>query len=75
MREKEREGLKILRSPVRSRLCPLDTKGLTSKLLLACRLVEAGVRCVSVSFSDFDIHSDNFPRMRQQLPILDHELI
>lgn len=44
------------------------------KLLLARRLIEAGVRCVSVSFSDFDTHSDNFPRMRQMLPIVDHGL-
>jgi uncharacterized protein (DUF1501 family) len=44
------------------------------KLLLARRLVEAGVRCVSVSFSDFDTHADNFNRMRQLLPIVDHAL-
>jgi uncharacterized protein (DUF1501 family) len=44
------------------------------KLLLARRLVEAGVRCVSVSFSDFDTHSKNFPRMRQLVPIVDHAL-
>jgi uncharacterized protein (DUF1501 family) len=44
------------------------------KFLLARRLVEAGVRCVSVSISDFDTHSDNFPRMRNLLPILDHGL-
>lgn len=44
------------------------------KLLLARRLVEAGVRCVSVSFSDFDTHSANFPRMRQMLPVVDHAL-
>jgi hypothetical protein len=44
------------------------------KLLLARRLVEAGVRCVSVSFSDFDTHSSNFPRMKHMLPILDHGL-
>jgi uncharacterized protein (DUF1501 family) len=36
--------------------------------------VEAGVRCVSVSFSDFDTHSKNYPRMRQLLPIVDHAL-
>ena len=41
------------------------------KLLLARRLVEAGVRCVTVSFSDFDTHSSNFSRMRHILPILD----
>jgi hypothetical protein len=44
------------------------------KLLLARRLIEAGVRCVSVSFSDFDTHAKNFPRMRQMLPIVDHAL-
>jgi uncharacterized protein (DUF1501 family) len=44
------------------------------KLLLARRLIEAGVRCVSVSFSDFDTHAQNFPRMRQLLPIVDHAL-
>ncbi len=44
------------------------------KLLLARRLIEAGVRCVSVSFSDFDTHGDNFGRMRQLLPIVDHAL-
>ncbi|QDU19993.1 DUF1501 domain-containing protein [Urbifossiella limnaea] len=44
------------------------------KLLLARRLVEAGVRCVSVSFSDFDTHSKNFPRMRNLVPVVDHAL-
>lgn len=48
--------------------------GAAKKLLLARRLVEAGVRCVSVSFSDFDTHSKNFPRMRQLVPIVDHAL-
>jgi hypothetical protein len=44
------------------------------KLLLARRLIEAGVRCVSVSFSDFDTHAKNFPRMRQLMPLVDHGL-
>jgi uncharacterized protein (DUF1501 family) len=44
------------------------------KLLLARRLIEAGVRVVSVSFSDFDTHSSNFARMRHMLPTLDHGL-
>ena len=44
------------------------------KLLLARRLVEAGARCVSVSFSDFDTHSKNFPRMRSLVPIVDHAI-
>jgi Protein of unknown function (DUF1501) len=44
------------------------------KLLLARRLIEAGVRCVSLSLSDFDTHSANFARMRNLLPLLDHGL-
>lgn len=44
------------------------------KFLLARRLIEVGVRVVSVSFSDFDTHSSNFKRMRHMLPILDHGL-
>jgi len=41
------------------------------KFLLARRMVEAGVRCVSISLSDFDTHAGNYPRLRQLLPILD----
>ena len=44
------------------------------KLLLARRLLEAGVRCVSVSLSDFDTHRTNFPRLKHLLPIVDHAL-
>ncbi|MBQ17416.1 MAG: hypothetical protein CMJ65_09860 [Planctomycetaceae bacterium] len=44
------------------------------KLLLARRLIEAGVRIVSLTISDFDTHSKNFPRMRQMAPIIDQAL-
>ena len=44
------------------------------KFLIARRLIEAGVRCVSVSISDFDTHSANFPRMRHLGPIVDFGL-
>lgn len=44
------------------------------KFLLARRLIEAGVRVVSLSFSDFDTHSKNFPRMKQMLPLVDQGL-
>lgn len=44
------------------------------KLLLARRLIEAGVRCVSLTLSDFDTHRGNFERLRRLLPILDHGL-
>jgi uncharacterized protein DUF1501 len=51
-----------------------DDAGATRKFLLARRLIEAGVRCVSISISDFDTHSSNFPRMKGVLPIVDHGL-
>ena len=51
-----------------------DRPNATLKFLLARRLVEAGARCISVSISDFDTHSNNFPRMRKLLPIFDHGL-
>ena len=44
------------------------------KFLLARRLIEAGARVVSLSVSDFDTHKENFPRMKQVLPIVDHGL-
>lgn len=46
----------------------------TRKFLLARRLLDAGVRCVSLSLSDFDTHAGNFPRLRHILPIVDHGL-
>lgn len=57
-----------------SRFATAENEQAMKKLLLARRLVEAGVRCVSVSFSDFDTHSSNFQRMRHMLPILDNGL-
>lgn len=44
------------------------------KFLLARRLIEAGVRCVSISISDFDTHSRNFSAMRYLGPLVDHAL-
>jgi hypothetical protein len=41
------------------------------KFLLARKLIEAGVRCVSLSISDFDTHRNNFDRLRYLLPIVD----
>jgi len=76
----EKEPLKVLERytpPVASspdRFYTADDGTAARKLLLARRLIEAGVRCVSVSFSDFDTHADNFGRMRQLLPIVDHAL-
>ena len=61
-------------SQVSGRHVTSDHPGAPLKLLMARRLVEVGVRCVSVTFSDFDTHSDNFNRMRQMLPIVDFGL-
>jgi hypothetical protein len=51
-----------------------DTAAATRKLLIARRLVEVGVRCVSVSISDFDTHTSNFKRLEQIVPIFDHAI-
>jgi uncharacterized protein (DUF1501 family) len=41
------------------------------QFLAARRLVEAGVRCVTVSFSFWDYHGSNFALARENLPQLD----
>jgi len=75
----EREDPKVLEryTPrVSDRLASYTSEGpqAARKLLLARRLVEAGVRCVSVSISDFDTHQKNAARMRHLGPIVDHAL-
>jgi len=44
---------------------------LLTNFLIARRLIEAGVRCVSLSFSRWDWHGGNFNRGRQDFPMLD----
>ncbi|MCA8989028.1 MAG: DUF1501 domain-containing protein, partial [Planctomycetaceae bacterium] len=51
-----------------------ETSDSTRKFLMARRLIEAGVRVVSLSISDFDTHSRNFPRMQNLMPIVDFGL-
>lgn len=41
------------------------------QFLMARRLVEAGVRCVTLSFGSWDRHGGNFARLPTQLPMLD----
>ena len=43
-------------------------------LLMTARLIEAGVRCVTVSFADFDWHGANFQNARKVLPLFDQGL-
>ncbi|MCB1277932.1 DUF1501 domain-containing protein [Prosthecobacter sp.] len=52
----------------------MESPKCAQKFLLARRLVEAGVRCVSISISDFDTHSRNFSAMRYLGPLVDHAL-
>ena len=47
---------------------------MTTNLLLARRLVEAGARYVSLNFSRWDWHSENFKRGRTDIPMLDKAL-
>jgi hypothetical protein len=44
---------------------------LMEHFLIARRLVEAGARCVTLAFSRWDHHGDNFGALRQDLPMLD----
>ena len=56
---------------------PYSSKGYQahmSKFLAARRLVEAGARCVTVAFADFDWHGSNFKHGRKVIPLLDQGL-
>jgi uncharacterized protein (DUF1501 family) len=44
---------------------------LNQQFLMARRLVEAGVRCVTLSYSFWDWHGNNFRNARQNMPDLD----
>ena len=41
------------------------------RLLIARRLIEAGVRCVSMQWGGWDTHTDNFSTLKPQLPMMD----
>ena len=44
------------------------------QFLMARRLVEAGVRCVTIGFGRWDYHNNNFGQCRERLPKLDSAL-
>lgn len=52
----------------------LGYRALVSRFLVARRLIEAGVRCVTVSFADFDWHGANFAHGRKVLPVFDQAI-
>jgi uncharacterized protein (DUF1501 family) len=47
---------------------------ITENFLVARRLVEAGARVVSLNFSRWDWHGQNFKRAREDMPMLDKAL-
>jgi hypothetical protein len=47
---------------------------LNQQFLLARRLVEAGVRCVTLSYGRWDFHGQNFRQLKTYLPMLDQGL-
>jgi hypothetical protein len=52
----------------------LDRYKGAESFLTARRLIEAGVGCVTVAYGGWDTHSQNFPTLRNQLPVLDSAL-
>ncbi|MFN0050653.1 MAG: DUF1501 domain-containing protein [Planctomycetales bacterium] len=44
------------------------------RFLMARRLIEAGVRCVSLSWGGWDTHGNNFGHLKMQLPPMDQGL-
>jgi hypothetical protein len=84
---KTREAFDLAREPLKVRESYGNMPG-TLQFLLARRLVEAGVRVVTLcggwdnggvpgsasSISNWDTHEDNFKRLRVQAPHLDHAL-
>lgn len=47
---------------------------LMEHFLIARRLIEAGTRCVTLAFSRWDHHGENFKALRQDAPMLDQGL-
>jgi uncharacterized protein (DUF1501 family) len=52
----------------------IDQNGENYRFLMARRLISAGVRCVGLSWGQWDTHGDNFNYMKRQLPPLDKAL-
>jgi uncharacterized protein (DUF1501 family) len=51
-----------------------NARFLDIRLLTARRLIEAGVRVVSMTWADWDTHGNNFTTLKHYLPRLDHGL-
>jgi len=64
---KTRDALDLTREDPRVR----ERYGSATQFLTARRLVEAGVRCVTLSIGGWDTHGNNFGHLRNQLPTVD----
>ncbi len=67
---KTRNALDLTREDPRTR----DRYGSATQFLTARRLVEAGVRCVTLSVGSWDTHGNNFGHLRNQLPVVDQAI-
>jgi hypothetical protein len=67
---KTRDALDLTREDPRTR----DKYGEATQFLTARRLVEAGVRCVTLAIGSWDTHGDNFGHLRRQLPSVDQAI-
>ena len=63
--KKNGHGLPVLKSGMHP--CEWHTE----QFLVARWLIQAGLRCVTLNFSTWDSHRNNFPRMRRNMPYVD----
>jgi hypothetical protein len=71
--DRTRKALQLDREPVRLRE-RYGMSGFGQGALIARRLVEAGVRFVTIGLAGWDTHQDNFPQLKKLLPELDQAL-
>ncbi|HUF63268.1 MAG TPA: DUF1501 domain-containing protein [Verrucomicrobiales bacterium] len=69
--EKEDQGLRDRYGRGSDKLQADGAWKLLDQFLMARRLVEAGARCVTLAFSRWDWHGNNFGRAREDFPMLD----
>ncbi|MEX1228876.1 MAG: DUF1501 domain-containing protein [Planctomycetaceae bacterium] len=67
---KTRDALDVNREDPRTR----ERYGSATQFLTARRLVEAGVRCVTLAIGSWDTHGNNFGHLRNQLPSVDQAI-
>ncbi len=68
-----KEDPKVRERYGKGRMEPVDDGGpmINDQFLAARRLVEAGVRCVTLAYGRWDYHGDNFGQCKKYLPMLD----